>query len=325
MSDRIAAIAGATGFIGRAIVRELLARGWHVRALARDRAKAASLPHDPRLHAVIGDPSDPTDLDALLAGASACVNAIGIIREAGGNTFQRAHVETTRRIIDAARRAGVRRFVQVSALGVRDHGPTRYQQSKFAAEQLLRRSGLDWTILRPSLVHGPEGEFMRLAKGWATGSKPPYFFLPYFVGGGPASDVPLAPLKRDPASVQPIAVEDVARAVASALERSDAIGEVYNLVGPETLSWPELLAAVRDAVPGGRPDLDPRPIQSEHAAMAARVARLAGLGALLPFDDGMAIMGAEDSTACGAKARSDLGLDPAPFRAALAGYAARIG
>ncbi|MFN0133695.1 MAG: NAD(P)H-binding protein [Phycisphaerales bacterium] len=325
MPDLTIAVTGATGFVGRCVVRELLSRGWHVHALVRDHAKAAAtLPRNDRLRLVAGDVATPAALAALVAATSACVNTIGIIRETGSATFQRAHVDATRGLIDACRDAGTRRFVHISALGVRDHAPTRYQQTKFTAEQLLRRSGLDWTILRPSLIHGPEGEFIRLAKGWASGGKPPFFFLPYFVGGGLASDVPLAPLKRDAASVQPVAVEDVARAVAAAIERPDAIGEVYNLVGPETLTWPDVLTAIRDAVPGSRPDLEPRPIQSEHAVIAAIAAKAVGLGSLLPFDAGMATMGAEDSTAEADKARIDLGLAPAPFRAALAGYAGRI-
>src|SRR5262245_19323239 len=197
------AVAGATGFVGRHIVRELLARGSVVRALVRDPEKARGI-RDERVQLVMGGPGDPAA--ALVAGASACVNAVGILREARGSTFNQAHVETTRSLVGACLGAGVRRFVQVSALGVSEEGTTGYQRSKFDAEQIVRRSGLDWTILRPSLIHGRDSGFMTLAKGWVTGNKQPWFFMPYFTRGVVTSDVPLAAIRRESAQIAPVAV-----------------------------------------------------------------------------------------------------------------------
>src|SRR5262245_31909896 len=126
------AVAGATGFVGRHVVAELLARGHSVRALVRDREKARRvLPRE----AALAEPGDIRDCQA-------CVNAIGILRETWGNSFRAVHVNTTRTLIDACRRAGAARFVQVSAMGVSDDGKTGYQKSKYEAEQLVRRSGL---------------------------------------------------------------------------------------------------------------------------------------------------------------------------------------
>jgi len=259
-----------------------------------------------------------------MAGATACVNAVGILRETWGSSFRAAHVQTTRALVGACREAGVGRFVQISALGVSDEGKTPYQQTKFEAEQVVRRSGLSWTILRPGLIHGSESGLMHIAKGWVTGSKQPWFFMPYFSRGVLTSGVPLAAIRREAAEVAPVAVEDVAIAVAECLARPDTVGEIYNLVGPETLTWPELLRAIQAAVPGANEDLDPLGIPSEAAAMQARIAKHLGIGGLLPFDEGMAVMGASDATASLDKARAQLGFDPRPFVATLRTYAARI-
>ena len=323
--DRTIAVAGATGFVGRYIVRELLARGIAVRALVREREKARkALPRDERLQTVLGEATDPTAAAALVGGSTACINAIGILRETWKTSFRAAHIQTTRSLVTACRAAGVDRFVQISALGVSDEGKTGYQQSKFEAEQIVRRSGLAWTILRPSLIHGRESEFMHIAKGWVTGSKQPWFFMPYFSRGVLTSGVPLAAIRREPAEIAPVAVEDVAIAAAESLVRPEAVGEVYNLVGPDTMPWPALLRAVQAAVPGANEDLDPLGIPSEAAAIQARVAKHLGIGGLLPFDEGMAVMGASDSTASLDKARAQLGFDPRPFCASLRSYAAAI-
>lgn len=321
MSSTVA-VTGASGFVGRYVVRELLARDYKVRALVRDVASARKvLGSDPGLALIGGDILDGRSMGSAAAGCQACIHLIGIIREETGATFRKIHVDATAAALEACRAAGIRRYLHMSALGVSDEGRTDYQKTKWEAETLVRRSGLDWTIFRPGLIHGAGSEFIAVARGWLSGKKPPYKFLPYFTRPQTDFSVPMGPTRYLDPVVQPIAVEDVAIAFAAALARPASIGEVYNLVGADRMSWPALLLALREELPGARDDLKPMGIPSDLAAAGAMAATAVGLGGLLPFDPGMAIMGAEDSTASMGKAHSQLGLTPRPFHSYLRAYA----
>src|SRR5205807_1548953 len=140
----------------------------------------------------------------------------------------------------AARSARIRRFVHMSALGARPGAVSNYHKTKYKAEEYLRGSGLDWTIFRPSLIHGPAGEFMRMEAAWARRRKPPFLFMPYFgrglLGRGGAG------------KLQPIYVNDVARAFVEALENAKTIGEIYPLGGPDEITWPQLHRLAAQAI-----------------------------------------------------------------------------
>lgn len=316
------AVTGGTGFVGRHVVRELLGRGMSVRALVRSRRKAEeALP--PEVAVVEGDAADAGACGALAAGAGACINLVGIIREVrvrgGMQTFQRAHVDVVRALVKACEGAGVRRFLHMSALGVSELGEAEYQRTKFEGERIVRASGLDWTVFRPGLIHGPGGEFVALAKGWATGRGFPFAFMPYFKKTVEDKSVPLGPMYESDPVVAPVAVEDVAAAFVTALGRGESVGEVYNLVGSERLSMPDMLRWIRDHVAGAAP-VEPHGVPGVMAARVARVAGMVQAGGLLPFDEGMALMGAQDAVAETEKAEAHLGLTFAPFRAAFAAY-----
>lgn len=316
----VVCVAGATGFVGRHVVSTLLERGHTVRALARNPEKAAAvLPASDRLSLYAGEPAERAGLAGWASRADAMVNTIGIIREApGGQTFARVHVGVTRHLVEAAKHGGVRHVVQISALGVTDEGDTPYLRTKFEAEMLVRGSGLEWTILRPSMIHGPDGEFMRLSKGWATGRAAPFVFMPYFTR-------PVLPIKPpvpkfESATIAPISVDDVAMAVAHSLERPECRGEVFHLCGPDRLTWPELLAFTRDHVKNGKKDLKPLGLPAPLAAMKAKAAKAVGLRDVLPFDEGMAVLASRDSVCSMEKADEFLGLEPVGFREAAGGY-----
>jgi NADH dehydrogenase len=333
MSTHTIAVTGSSGFVGRSMVRELLGRNHAVRALVRDPAKArrvfgTSLPAN--LTLVTGDVCDPSALDDLLRGATAAVHLVGIIREVRGEssqrpqTFHRMHVQATRAVVDACQRAGVRRLLHMSALGVSPEGRSDYQKTKWEAETIVRRSGLDWTVFRPGLIHGPDGELIQMLGKMASGEVAPFIFMPYFAKSRVDHSVLMGAVTYEPALVQPVAVQDVAFAFAQALDAPDSVGEVYPLVGPERLNWQELCEAVRDALPGASKRMPVWYIPGEHAALLADAASRVGLGSLLPFDKGQALMATEDSVADPAKAAIDLGFSPRPFRPALRSYASAV-
>ena len=147
-------VTGATGFIGSNLVRRLAAEAKPVRALVRDAEKARRV-LGPDVETITGNIAEPVSLARAAEGADTIIHLVGIIQEARGATFEGIHVRGTENILAAAVRAGARRFVFQSALGTRPNAPSRYHQTKWRAEELVRASGLSWTILRPSLVYGP--------------------------------------------------------------------------------------------------------------------------------------------------------------------------
>jgi uncharacterized protein YbjT (DUF2867 family) len=317
------ALIGGTGFVGQAVVRELLARGYSLRVLARDPGKARRvLPLQAGIQVVPGEALDGTSLGTLLKGASAVINLAGIIRPAGGGqTFQRVHVGIPKALVEACQAARIKRIVHMSALGVHGNGKAEYQRSKFEGEQVIRRSGLDWTIFRPGLIHGPEGELTQMIRGWCEGRKQPWFFIPYFsrlvehdegvIAGRVSFETP---------ECAPVFVGDVAKCFAEALKRPGTVGEIYNVVGSESLSFKRMLEFYRDQLPHGDKSLPALGVPAVAAAVQAQAMKAVGLGAVLPFDEGMAWMGSEDSTANLEKLKADLGIIPAPFTLAAGQY-----
>ncbi|MEO1511853.1 MAG: hypothetical protein AAFU70_07265, partial [Planctomycetota bacterium] len=214
--------------------------------------------------------------------------------------------------------------LHMSALGANPEGVSKYQKTKFDAERAVMASDLDWTIFRPGLIHGPDGEFFQLMKGWCEGRSAPFLFMPYFTRV--EVDVPTTPripaLPRVEAPlVAPVHVDDVCDAFCEALERDQSIGEIYQLTGPEEIRWPDMLRLVRDTLPQGNRSLKAIGIPSKAAAAQAVAAKAVGIGSLLPFDEGMALMGGEDSSCDTTKARLQLGFEPRAFGESVAEYA----
>lgn len=321
------AVTGATGFVGRHIVRALLDRGLSVRVLARDAHKAGSvLPEDAitsgRLKVIMGGIFDEPAVASLVDGADACIHLIGIIREArGGQTFERMHVEAVDRIVRACEHAGTKRFVHMSAIAADPEGSAAYQKTKYRGEQIVKASPLDWTIFRPGFIHGPDGEFMSMVRGWAEGRKVPFAFLPYFSrveqDGVPGPTNP--PRLVDP-MIAPVHVDDIAKVLVDALTTDESIGEIYRIAGDEELSFPDLLRFVRDTVPHGKTGMPALGLPGPIAAGKAIAAGFLGLGGLLPFDAGMALMGEKDVLADNTKAHTHLGFEPKPFRETAKAY-----
>jgi uncharacterized protein YbjT (DUF2867 family) len=220
-------LAGGTGFVGTHIRQALLAKGHSIRLLVHKRSAGS----EPGVEEVEGDATLlPSFIDGV-TGCDATVNLIGIIREFPHRniTFERLHVEATRNVISAALNAGVRRHLQMSALGTRPDSPSGYFRSKFKAEEEVRDSGLGYTIFRPSIIFGPKDGFVNQLAGLMR--------------------LPLMPVIGDGEyQMQPIWVEDVARCFAEALEKPVTIGQTYDLCGPDRMSYNELLDAIGRAL-----------------------------------------------------------------------------
>ena len=218
-------VTGGTGFVGREVVRRLRETGHSTRLLVRNPnstgAKKTKSAYGVEFHA--GDVRQPTSLEGALEGIEAIVHLVGIISEVGESTFENVHTRGTQNMVFAAQRAGVRRFIHMSALGTRHGATSRYHQTKWAAEEAVGHSGLDYTIFRPSLIYGPEDQFVNL---FARVSR----FSPVLPVMGSRA-----------ARFQPVAVEHVGRAFVGALSEPRSIGRIYDLCGPEPLTLPEIL------------------------------------------------------------------------------------
>ncbi len=302
------ALTGATGYVGRHVLPQLLIAGHRVRALVRDPAKLTIT--DAKVHAVKGDLFDPVALDQLVDGADAVVHLVGIIMErpGRGQTFERVHTLGTRSLVAAAKRAGVKRWVHMSAVGARPNGVSQYHRTKWAAECAVRDSGLDFTVFRPSVIHGPDGEFMQLVKGFCCNAFPP--FMPYFGAGL---------LGRGGAGrLQPVWVEDVARCFAQALTLPRSIGETYPMGGPDTYTWPQFYLTCQRHIPGAKTGRKPLAVPAWYAKA------IAGMPGV-PFNRDQVIMSQEDSVCQTAKAEAHFGFELAQLEPALARYADQIG
>ena len=225
----LVALTGATGYVGRYVVERLLRRDHAVRVLARHPDRAGWMA-DRGVEVVAGDLVSAASLAQLVNGAGALVHLVGIIEELGRQTFQRVHVEGTRNVVDAARKAGVPRFVHMSALGARNApGATAYHRTKAEAEAIVAASGLSYAILRPSLIAGPENAVLTMLVRMIR-------FAPVIpvIGDGRYE-------------LQPLAADDLAEVFAVAVERP-AIAGTFDVAGPEKLTYHQLLDALERAL-----------------------------------------------------------------------------
>lgn len=221
-------LAGGTGFVGGHVRCAMLENGHELRILTHRRTACP----EQGIEIVEGDVTRPATYAATLDGCDAVLNLVGIIREfpRRGISYERLHVSATENLLAAARNAGVRRFIQMSALGSREGAASRYHQSKFRAERSVRDSGLDWTIFRPSVIFGPKDDFINKLAGFIRA-------------------MPLVPVIGDGQyRLQPIDGNDVARCFAMALNMPETIGHTYELCGRDRFTYRELLDAVAKAL-----------------------------------------------------------------------------
>lgn len=221
-------VAGGTGFVGEHLVSALREMGHEVSLLVHGRNSQAAN----GINQAEGDVTRLETFEQEVRGCDAVINLVGIIREfpTRGITFERLHVQATANMLEATRTAGIRRYLQMSALGTRPDAVSRYHQTKFRAEELVRSSGLDYTILRPSLIYGPKDAFINMLAGQLRLAP----VMPV-IGSGSYR-------------LQPIHADDVARCFALSLGMPETIGGCYELCGNTRLSYVDLLDAVASAM-----------------------------------------------------------------------------
>ena len=228
-SEQLVTVFGGSGFIGRHVVRALAKRGYRVRVAVRrpDLANFLQpLGNVGQIHAVQANLRYPDSVARAVKGSDAVVNLVGILAEKGRQRFYTVQANGAKAVADAAARAGISRFVQMSAIGADAESPSAYARSKAAGEEAVKAAIKDAIILRPSIVFGPEDDFFNRFAALARVMPA----LP-LIGGGHTK-------------FQPVFVGDVAEAVARAVDGVLKPGATYELGGPEVKSFRDLMEAV---------------------------------------------------------------------------------
>ena len=246
MTGKLAVVFGGSGFIGRNVVRELARRGWRVRVGVR----RPHLSHFLRPMGAVGQIQlcqvnirhHPSIAEAL-KGADAVVNLVGVLYQEGANGFSAVQSAGAAAIAQLAAEAGIENLVHVSAIGADAASDSLYARTKGEGEEAVMKAVPTATILRPSIVFGPEDKFFNRFAAMATTT--PFTPLP-LIGGGKAR-------------YQPVYVDDVADAVCAALERADAKGRIFELGGPGIYTFRELMEMMLRAI-GRRRFLAPLPV-----------------------------------------------------------------
>lgn len=228
------ALFGGTGFIGSYLIDELIANNYDLKVLVR---KGSERKIDSKVELVFGDINNDNSIINTIKGTDIIIYNIGIIREIVSKniTYKNLHYEGLKDCIFQAKKNGVKRFILMSANGVKPNG-TGYQQTKWDAEELLKKSELDWTIFRPSLVFGDPKDDNRpeFCKQLRDDMLSLPFPAPLFYKG-------LFPIDAGSFCMSPIHVKNVAEFFVKSIQKLESISKVYILGGTSTLSWKEII------------------------------------------------------------------------------------
>jgi uncharacterized protein YbjT (DUF2867 family) len=291
---------GGTGFVGRHVCEKLAQLQCRVTVVTRRRDNARHLQMLPLVDVIEADPHDSSSLAPLLAGHDAVVNLVAILHGSQA-TFDRAHVALPLELARACEASGLRRIVHISALGASPGSPSMYQRSKARGEAVMLSTGLDVTVLRPSVIFGAEDKFLN------TFARLQQVF-------------PVIPLAAADARFQPVWVEDVADAIVHCLQDADTVGQIYEVCGPEVFTLRQLveLAGRYAGINGGKG----RPVLALPAALGRLQARLMELAPGEPMlsRDNLDAM-ASDNVATGKlPGLQALGIHPAALDAIAPSY-----
>jgi uncharacterized protein YbjT (DUF2867 family) len=299
-------VIGGSGFVGRYVVRALAKQGWRIRVAQRRTNLAPELK-------VMGDVGQieimqanvryPDSTARVLEGAQACVNMVGALFQAGRQTFPALHVEAARTLAAQARAAGATRFIQVSAIGADAASASQYARTKAEGEAAVRAAFPGATVIRPSIVFGPEDDFFNRFAGMAAISP----VLP-LIGGGKTR-------------FQPVYAGDVGAAVAAALADASTAGHTYELGGPGVYTFRQLMEILLKETYRKRPLL---PVPTPVARVMGQFGDLQTK--LLPFVppqitvDQVEMLGRDNVVSPGASGLQALGVTPTALETMLPQY-----
>ncbi len=229
MEIRTICLLGGSGFVGSHLAVALFKQGYRLRIATRSIHRAKHLLVLPGVELRVADIHDPAQLAGLCEGMDAVINLVGILHEKKKGDFERSHADLPAKLATACRNAGVKRLLQMSAIGASEQGLSQYQQSKGRGEAALRAAHgdtLQVTIFRPSVIYGQGDSFLNLFAELLKWS-------------------PVFPLGSPDAQMAPIAVGDVVRAFVASLENSATFGQTYELCGPKVYTLLELVEYVK--------------------------------------------------------------------------------
>jgi NADH dehydrogenase len=294
-------LTGATGYVGQAVTQASLLHGHDLQILVRSGSEhklQLSAADRPRVTIVHGDVLDAASVEQGMHNCDAVIHLVGIIREfpARSITFDRLHVQSTRHITESAQKLGIKRYVHMSALGARVGSLSGYSHSKGLAERIVRESDLDWTIFRPSIIFGPKDEFVNMLADMIR--KAP--LLP-IIGSGEYR-------------LQPIALEQVAAAFAQSLTMPETIRNTYDVGGPESFSYNEMLDEIASALGKKKPKL--------HVPLAVMrpIIRLMERYSFFPITRAQLYMLLEGNTCDPTPFQHAFGMQPVPFALGIRQY-----
>jgi len=308
--QNLVTVFGGSGFIGAQTVRQLAKAGWRIRVAVRNPAKAYAM----RLHGDVGQidivqaniRNEPS-LRRALSGASASINLVGVMQETGRQGFQSVHVMGAHNVAKAARAEGVLRVVQASALGANANSPSKYARTRAEGEAAARDIYSDAVIVRPSIVFGPEDRFFNRFAAMAQTSPA----LP-LIGGGKTR-------------FQPVFVGDVGKALSRCVVMEEAAGQTYELGGPATLTFRQLMELMLAQI-GKRRFLAPIPwpVAGLLGSAGDAANRLAGsVGASLPTPitaDQVILLKTDNIVSGDYPGLGELGVTPTTLEAVLPSY-----
>jgi NADH dehydrogenase len=302
LGRKVATVFGGSGFIGRYVVQRLAQQDYVVRVAVRDPSGARFLQTQGRVGQIVPLAAPVTDAAAVaraVEGAEVVVNLVGILFERRPGDFHRLQGEVPGAVAAAAKAAGAVSFVQVSAIGADAASPSLYARSKAEGEAGVRAAFPEATILRPSVVFGPEDEFFNRFAGMAM--------------------LPVMPVVAGGTRFQPVYVGDVADAVAAAIADPAARGKTFELGGPRVMTMRDVLRFILEATGRRRPMVDmPMGLMRFQAGLLQRLPKPP------VTQDQLLLLARDNVVGEGVPTLADLGIAPKSVETVVPGYLKRF-